>query len=73
MYAGNETDTGHGDYNAVHFSYGGPAGSDDPNNLTSYYRPSFPVPESLLNKLMVGAEMKFLLVMHIVSLRSILT
>ncbi|KAF7030255.1 hypothetical protein CFC21_041841 [Triticum aestivum] len=49
--SGNGTDTGQAGYNAVAFSYGGPAGSDDPNDSVSSYRPSFPVPESLLNKL----------------------
>ncbi|KAI4999936.1 hypothetical protein ZWY2020_004525 [Hordeum vulgare] len=49
--SGNGTDTGQADYNAVAFSYGGPAGFDDPNDSVSYYRPSFPVPESLSNKL----------------------
>lgn len=49
--SGNATDTGQADYNTVPFSYGGPAGSDDPNDSISFYRPSFPVPESLLNKL----------------------
>lgn len=51
LSAGNGTDTGQADYNAVAFSYGGPAGFDDPNDSVSYYRPSFPVPESLSNKL----------------------
>nr|CAB3473989.1 unnamed protein product [Digitaria exilis] len=67
------TETRQADYSTVHFSYGSSAGSDNPNSLDSYYRPSFYVPEGLLNKLMVGAEMKFLLVMHIVSLQCILT
>ncbi|KAM0921282.1 hypothetical protein ACQ4PT_006935 [Festuca glaucescens] len=49
--SGDGTDTGQADYNAVPFSYGGPAGSDDPNDSVSFYRPSFLVPESLLNKL----------------------
>ncbi|XP_048564126.1 splicing factor, suppressor of white-apricot homolog isoform X1 [Triticum urartu] len=49
--SGNGTDTGQAGYNAVAFSYGGPAGSDDPKDSVSSYRPSFPVPESLLNKL----------------------
>ncbi|KAF0917792.1 hypothetical protein E2562_021470 [Oryza meyeriana var. granulata] len=51
LYAGNGTDTGQADYNAVPFSYGSTAGSDDPNKLSSYYCPSFPVPDRLLNKL----------------------
>ncbi|GJM93453.1 hypothetical protein PR202_ga10011 [Eleusine coracana subsp. coracana] len=38
-------------YCAVPFSYGSTADSDDPNSSNSYYRPSFYVPESLLNKL----------------------
>ncbi|KAJ1284950.1 hypothetical protein BS78_03G244500 [Paspalum vaginatum] len=50
-YPGSGTDTGQADYNAVPFSYGSASGSDDPNSLGSYYRPSFHVPESLLNKL----------------------
>uniref|UniRef100_A0A0E0JMV2 SURP motif domain-containing protein n=1 Tax=Oryza punctata TaxID=4537 RepID=A0A0E0JMV2_ORYPU len=49
--SGNGTDTSHADYNAVPFSYGSTAGSDDPNNSSSYYCPSFPVPDRLLTKL----------------------
>lgn len=51
LYTGNGTDTGRADYNSVPFSYGSTAGSDDPNNLSTYYCPSFPVPDRLLNKL----------------------
>ncbi|XP_047054397.1 uncharacterized protein LOC124660613 isoform X1 [Lolium rigidum] len=50
-FSGNGTDTGQSGYNAVPFSYGGSAGSDDPNDSVSFYRPPFIVPESLLNKL----------------------
>ncbi|KAL5228831.1 hypothetical protein ABZP36_017096 [Zizania latifolia] len=49
--SGNVADTGQADFNAVPFSYGSSAGSDDPNNLSSSYRPSFPVPDNLLDKL----------------------
>jgi len=67
------TDTGQVYYNVVPFSYGCLSGSDELNYSDLCYHPPFYVPESLLNKLMVGAEMKFLLVMHIVSLQCILT
>ncbi|XP_066306868.1 uncharacterized protein [Miscanthus floridulus] len=49
--SGNGTDTEQADYNAVPFSYGYPAGSDEPSSSDLCYRPSFYVPESLLNKL----------------------
>ncbi|KAL6615852.1 hypothetical protein ACP70R_038122 [Stipagrostis hirtigluma subsp. patula] len=49
--SGNTTDTGQAGFNAVPFSYGSSVGSDDPNSSNSCYRPSFHVPESLLNKL----------------------
>ncbi|CAO2183164.1 unnamed protein product [Urochloa humidicola] len=48
--SGTGTDTRQSDYSSVPFSYGSSAGSDNSNSL-SYYRPSFYVPESLLNKL----------------------
>lgn len=50
-YPGSGTETRQADYSTVHFSYGSSAGSDNPNSLDSYYRPSFYVPEGLLNKL----------------------
>ncbi|RLM92312.1 uncharacterized protein C2845_PM08G22880 [Panicum miliaceum] len=49
--SGNGTDTRQTDYGSVPFSYGSSAGSEDPYSSGSYYRPSFYVPESLLNKL----------------------
>ncbi|KAF8696119.1 hypothetical protein HU200_037009 [Digitaria exilis] len=49
--SGSGTETRQADYSTVHFSYGSSAGSDNPNSLDSYYRPSFYVPEGLLNKL----------------------
>ncbi|RLN23779.1 hypothetical protein C2845_PM07G19830 [Panicum miliaceum] len=49
--SGNGTDTRQTDYSSVPFSYGSSAGSKDPYSLGSYYRPSFYVPERLLNKL----------------------
>ncbi|CAO1945655.1 unnamed protein product [Urochloa humidicola] len=49
--SGNGTDIRQSDYSSVPFSYGSSAGSDNSNSLGSYYRPSFYVPESLLNKL----------------------
>ena len=50
-YPGNGADTRQTDYSSVPFSYGSSAGSEDPYSSGSYYRPSFYVPESLLNKL----------------------
>ncbi|CAL4954956.1 unnamed protein product [Urochloa decumbens] len=49
--SGNTTDTRQSNYSSVPFSYGSSAGSDNSNSFGSYYRPSFYVPESLLNKL----------------------
>ncbi|KAL6840496.1 hypothetical protein ACP4OV_030306 [Aristida adscensionis] len=50
------TNNGQADYKAVQFSYGNSTGADDPNSMSSYYHPSFHVPESLLNKLMPPSE-----------------
>ncbi|TVU03675.1 hypothetical protein EJB05_50770 [Eragrostis curvula] len=49
--SGDGERTGQSGYNAVAFSYGSTVESNDPNSSSSYYRPSFYVPESLLNKL----------------------
>ncbi|GKV39589.1 hypothetical protein SLEP1_g47342 [Rubroshorea leprosula] len=51
-----------GGYNAVPFSYGDAGESTEQKDADadSDFRPPFPVPESLLQNLMLGAEMEFL-------------
>lgn len=49
-------------YNAVSFSYGNTGESNEQKDadVESSFRPPFPVPETLLQNLMLGAQMQFL-------------
>ncbi|KAI4307980.1 hypothetical protein L6164_031102 [Bauhinia variegata] len=57
----HEQDKEQGGYNAVAFSYGNPEESAkiEDHDSRSGFHPDFPVPESLCQNLMLGAEMEF--------------